>query len=1380
MSRITSPSRAILVIAIGALLVAGSGLVTAFPAAAAPGADSKAGNVRALCAGAAKKGELNCFALARTDITGRKGVQAAAAAPAGFGPGDLRSAYALPSGTAGNGQTVAIVDAFDDPNAEADLAVYRAQFGLPGCSTANGCFSKVNQTGATRPLPAANAGWAGEIALDLQMVSAACPNCHLLLVEANSDFGVDLFAAVDTAVAMGARFVSNSYGGTESADEVDVDTHFNHPGVVFTASTGDDGYGTSYPATSPYVTAVGGTSLSRSSTARGWTEQAWTGAGSGCSSFEAKPAFQKDPDCSGRAIADVAAVADPRTGVAVYNTYQESGWVVYGGTSASAPLIAATYALAGTPVTATFPNSYPYQSTSALNDVTTGSNGSCGGSYLCTGASGYDGPTGLGTPNGVRAFTPAAAHGDIIGTVTDAATGHPVASATVSVPAGSVTTDSAGRYDLSLPAGSYDVTAAAYGYNSNTVTGVTLAAGATTTADIALTGVPKVSISGTVKDGSGHGWPLYAKISVSGVPGGPLWTDPVTGRYHVDLPAGVAYQLHVTADLPGYQPVDVQIPAGTTDVSQDVAVPVDAQSCTAPGYAHHVSGVSEAFESGSTPAGWSVVDNTDAGGWTFTDDGGRGNLTGGSGGFAIIDSDQLGNGNHEDTELRTPVLDLSAVTAPAIGFNSDYREFNSSTADLDLSIDGGQTWTTLVHQTDSVRGPSFQEIAIPQAAGQSAVQVRFHYTGTWAWWWEVDNVYVGRRSCDPVHGGLVLGQVTDRNTGAALDGAKVRDNDAPDAVATTAPTPDDPNLGDGFYWMFSPVTGRHPFTASRGGYTDTTVTVDVATDSATRADFALGAGHLAISPAALDATVQYGNQVTTTLTLRNDGSAPLSVQVNERDDGLTALRQAGSGAAVQRVAGHYDPHRLAPGTRRPAAAAPPAAPYAAPWTDLPDYPTAVMDNGVALGEGKLYSVGGTDGTTLFSSVNRYDPVTGAWTSLPNMSVGRENPQVAFIGGRLFVTGGWGPDGSPVAKTEAYDPLANRWSTVASAPLPLAAAGVGVLGGRMYVVGGCDTDVCGHPEVYAYDPKADQWRQATDYPTTVAWESCGGLGILLYCAGGVSDQAGTSTKGYAYNPVTDTWGPIADLPMVLWGSGYTAAGGTLVISGGVTGTASDTITNQGFAYDPTSNTWTPVANANHTVYRGGSACGFYRVGGSTTGNFTPTAGAEVLPGLDQCGPPADVTWLSETPASRTLAPGASVKVKVTFDASAVDVTQPGTYRARLTFQTDAPYPTIAVPVTMTVTPPGTWGKISGTVYGVKCNGTAVALPGATVQIDTWAAHYTVRTDADGGYQLWLDRRNNPLTVIVAKDGWQPQSKQVTIKAKATTTVDFRLPTTLSCP
>ncbi|MDI5967249.1 S53 family peptidase [Streptantibioticus silvisoli] len=327
------------------------------------------------------------------------------ALPSGFGPADLQSAYALPA-NGGAGQTVAIVDAQDNPNAAADLNVYRSTYGLPACTVASGCFKKVSQTGSTTSLPAPDAGWAEEESLDVDMVSAIAPNAHIILVEANSATMANLGTSVNEAVALGAKFVSNSYGGGESSSDTSYDTsYFNHPGIAITASSGDGGYGVEYPAASKYVTAVGGTSLKRASNARGWTETAWSGAGSGCSAYDAKPTWQKDSGCTRRTVADVSAVADPATGVAVYDTYGgDPGWEVFGGTSVASPIIASVYADAGTPSSGSYPSSFPYAHTGNLNDVTSGSNGSCSPAYLCTAGPGYDGPTGLGTPNGLTAF----------------------------------------------------------------------------------------------------------------------------------------------------------------------------------------------------------------------------------------------------------------------------------------------------------------------------------------------------------------------------------------------------------------------------------------------------------------------------------------------------------------------------------------------------------------------------------------------------------------------------------------------------------------------------------------------------------------------------------------------------------------------------------------------------------------------------------------------------------------------------------------------------------------------------------------------------------------------------------------------------------------
>jgi|GEM_PF-659626 len=359
---------------------------------------------RELCPDSHQPGVAHCLSRVRAHSDGSF---AALTTPGGFGPSDLASAYNLPA-TGGDGVTVAIVDAQDDPSAEADLATYRSTFGLPPCTTANGCFKKVNQNGVQGSYPTADQGWAGEIALDLDMVSAACPSCKILLVEATSANMDDLGDSVNTAVNLGATVISNSYGGPEDSSIGSADSsYFHHAGVAIFASSGDDGYGVEYPASSQYVTAVGGTSLAASgSSSRGWVESVWGsssnsngGAGSGCSAYIAKPSWQGDSGCGKRMVADVSAVADPNTGVAVYDQYGSGGWQVYGGTSVASPLVAAIYARTGHVGDSL---GYSYANTSAFYDVTSGTNGTCSSSnpYFCKAVAGYDGPTGNGTPNG--------------------------------------------------------------------------------------------------------------------------------------------------------------------------------------------------------------------------------------------------------------------------------------------------------------------------------------------------------------------------------------------------------------------------------------------------------------------------------------------------------------------------------------------------------------------------------------------------------------------------------------------------------------------------------------------------------------------------------------------------------------------------------------------------------------------------------------------------------------------------------------------------------------------------------------------------------------------------------------------------------------------
>jgi len=366
--------------------------------ASAAGASGRHAN-RAVCT-RPRPGFAHCDAVVRLDGGGHPQL---ATAPGGLGPADLAGAYSLPAG-GGEGRTVAVVDAYDDPHAAADLATYRATFGLPPCTVASGCLSIVAGNGSSQ-LPAANAGWAEETSLDLDAVSATCPGCRILLVEARSSAITDLLAAERTALAApGVVAVSNSWGAGEPADADKLGAVFASPSVTVTVSTGDSGYGVEFPASAPAVVAVGGTTLTVGADHRRVAETAWSGAGSGCSAHAGKPGWQRDRSCPQRAVADAAAVADPDTGLAVYDTFglpSGGGWLVVGGTSLAAPVIAGVHALGGaTGSTA----AGLYGAAAAVHDVTRGSNGHCANRVLCTAGPGWDGPTGVGSPDGTAGW----------------------------------------------------------------------------------------------------------------------------------------------------------------------------------------------------------------------------------------------------------------------------------------------------------------------------------------------------------------------------------------------------------------------------------------------------------------------------------------------------------------------------------------------------------------------------------------------------------------------------------------------------------------------------------------------------------------------------------------------------------------------------------------------------------------------------------------------------------------------------------------------------------------------------------------------------------------------------------------------------------------
>ncbi len=555
---------------------------------------------------------------------------AAAAVPsppnAGYYPVDLQSAYGLgaaaaamtPSSTA---PTVAIVDAYDDPNAASDLAAYRASMSgaqdpgtaltdpslPPLCSATvtSSCvtFTKVNQTGGTT-YPAGNASWSEEISLDLDMVSAVCPACNIVLVEASSNSYANLAQAASEAATFHPAAITNSYGGSEFSSETsDNSVYSATSSTAVTAAAGDNGYGVEFPAASPSATAVGGTTLTHTGTGASlvWNAQtAWSGAGSGCSAYEAMPSWQSDQTvyassstCTKREVADVAAVADPTTGVATYDTYGESGWLVFGGTSVSAQIIGAIYGLAaGSGALEANPSAlYPDTGgtstapTPGLVPVSSGSNGTCG-TYLCNAAdslaSGYNGPTGLGTPSGIGAF--GATNGSLS-----------LSSATLSLGAGTSSGPLTVNLSAPAPAGGLTVSLA----TNSTGGGFSSAAGGPFTAasSVSVAGGSTQSASFYYEDrlagshtitASATGWSSAgASVSVAAAPLATITVTPSTATVGAGASQGFA--------------------ASGADAYGNTVTVSPTWSTTAPGSLNPSSGASTTFTVGSTAGSGTVT-----------------------------------------------------------------------------------------------------------------------------------------------------------------------------------------------------------------------------------------------------------------------------------------------------------------------------------------------------------------------------------------------------------------------------------------------------------------------------------------------------------------------------------------------------------------------------------------------------------------------------------------------------------------------------------------------------------------------------------------------------------------------------------------------------
>ena len=886
----------------------------------------------------------------------------------------------------------------------------------------------------------------------------------------------------------------------------------------------------------------------------------------------------------------------------------------------------------------------------------------------------------------------AAPTGTLEGTVTDSVTHAPISGATVQVtPLGaSTTTGPNGHYSLTLPVDTYDVTASAFGYQSQTATGVAVTDGGDTVQDFALVAAASHTVSGHVRDADGN--PLAnATVTVLGTPIPSATTD-ATGAYSIpNVPEG-EYDVRAAAGRCNTPQTQHLVVNG--DETLDFSLPQRHDN-----FGYFCQIVAPNYIEGDTTlplSGDDSVISVDLP-FPFTFYGENYNTayvaTNGYLNFltpssiftnSAIPSASQPNGAiypfWDDLFMDGSSTAWTKVvgTAPNRQFVIEWRNvtfFSNRTPRIDFEVvlnENGRILTQYRNiAQDSMEQGNSATLGIENAAGDDALQYSFNEATI-----ESPTFAVLYRLPPS---GFAQGHVTDANDGLAVAGAlvKAKQNGTTVRQASTD--------ADGFYRMQLPV-GNYTLEASKTNYATGTANIVINVDQTTTQDFSLATARGVVNPTSLEFTLQRNETQTKTLDLSNTGGLPMTWDVKESGGGAAASpSRSRQGSKLMRIELSKD-ERANPGWagNQPHGHAPrvdAGNPLAPTWSTIANYPVGIMDNSNAIIEGKEYSVGGFDSSfNLSNHGNVYDPGTNTWSAIADMPMAREKPGVAAVNGLLYVTGGWDTFGTPIAQTDVYDPSTNTWSTVAPNPSPTAAPGVAVADGKIYLVGGCADGGCTpSAHVSRYDPASDSWDSASSYPTTDSWEACGGISGKVYCSGGVNGGT-TLTSGNVYDPGSDSWSPIANMPIDLWGSASGAANGLLVVSSGVTN-GFNTVTNEGFSYDPSTDSWTALPNAQFPRYRAGGSCGFYKVGGSSAG-FSPSADSEKLSELDDCTEFTDVPWLSESPTSGTINPGGHTTVQVTVDTHGLI---PGNvYQAKLTFRTNSGrHPNLVVPVRLTV-------------------------------------------------------------------------------------------------
>lgn len=1147
--------------------------------------------------------------------------------------------------------------------------------------------------------------------------------------------------------------VNNSWGdqnrGVEDPFYDDIVNAWNASGIFAVFSNGNDGRAgcdtSASPADGPAAYAVG----------------AYDSAGV-IGDFSSR-----GPGGPGMLKPDIAA-----PGVNIVSAFPDNRYAAANGTSMAAPHVAGTVALlwsAAPSLVGDIDGTRELLDQSAV-DVE---------DLSCGGTAERNNVFGEGRLNAFAAVqaAPTGSTGVLTGTIRAAYTGGTIAGATVeAVSAGyrrTTVTGADGRYELRVRTGEYRLTVSAYGYATATGDPVEVGTDQTRTVDQELEPVPMATITGHVTDGSGHGWPLYARLTVAGTPLGDVFTSPADGSYRFDVPVGATYTVAVKPEYPGYQTASQTVAVGNEDRVVDVRVPVRTAPCEAPGYHVERSGLGEGFDAGTLPDGWTREQSL-GDGWQFTDPGGRTNNTGGSGHFASIDS--ADGAVREDGYLISPAADLGSVTEPVLEFRSDALG-SAFAVEADVSLDDGGSWQNVWRLTTIQRGPRQVRVALPDAAGKNAVRVRFHYRNELSFngWWEIDDVVLGSTSCAPVPGGLVYGFVRDDRAGRPVTGASVT---SPDARAESAATPDDRALDDGFYWLFSPA-GTNEFTARHdlGQYEQRSASTDVRPDAATRQDFGLGMAELVLTPQDVTGPVPLDGTRRMKVTVTNIGTGRATYDLAELDDVQAKSASLQQDQPVRREpstdqGGPYRPEPLVAGSKQTAADS--------PWTRLGDLPLADLDKVAAVHDGTVYVVGGASGNQgNGQTAYRYDTAAGTWTTIAPLPAMREKAAGGFIGDKLYVAGGWDQLGTHTADTFVYDPATGAWTAGPDAPVRTAAAGNAVLGGRLYLVGGrspADANR-GSRAVAAFDPAANRWSTLADYPEPVSWAQCGALGERLYCAGGQDGGDRPSRRSYVYDPATDHWYRIADLPFTVWGAGSAAANGRLLLSGGV---VNGFRSNQGFEYDPVADEWAALPNSQFALTRTAGACGFTKVAGSE-GILGNQPYVERLPGYDRCEPGGrDAAWLSVDKPAGSLAPGESADVWVTLDGRRMPSGQPGQAAARLVVHEDTPFRNDALTVTMDAVGPPGWSHVTGTVTGLsRCDQPGSRLPRVPVVVEGKQQRGTTVTDGDGRYSYWLGADNDRVRVSASYDGFTTATVRESLRPGRPATADLTLRRSLPC-